>query len=221
MKILEMVDVSFGYTSKGNKQQIVDHFNLGVNKSEITLLYGRSGLGKTTILNLMGGLLCPQSGKILFHNKDVAAFGIKELESYRSKDIGYIFQMFYLIPQLTAIDNVIIGMKSINDTYKGKRKYAMELLKSLEMQDFSNRYPEDLSGGQQQRIAIARAIANQSELILADEPTGNLDRQSANDVYRILQELRDSGKAIVMVSHDEYAKNIADNIIDLNRMNET
>lgn len=220
MKILELKDISFYYNTKGKKQQIIKKFNLVVNKGEITLLYGRSGLGKTTILNLMGGLLRPQSGKILFYGQDVLTYSTRELEIFRSKEIGYIFQMFYLIPQLTAIDNVIVGMKNINDSYKNKKKIGMEILTSLGMQDFGDSYPEDLSGGQQQRVAIARAIANQSELILADEPTGNLDRQSANDVYQILQELRDIGKTIVIVSHDEYSKKIADNVIDLNRMNE-
>lgn len=172
-------------------------------------------MGKTTILNLIGGLLKPQNGQIFYEGKDICCFSEKELERYRARNVGYVFQLFYLIPQLTVVDNVVIGMKGRNGSYNEKRKWALEILKKLNVDECANSYPEYLSGGQQQRVAIARAIANENKLILADEPTGNLDMESANEVYNILTQLKEKGKTIVLVSHDETAKAFSDNIVML------
>lgn len=218
MGFLEINKLTFSYEKNREAKTILHNFNLEIPQNKISLLYGKSGLGKTTLLNLMGGLLKAQEGEILFKNENICRFTNRELEEYRASNIGYIFQMFYLIPQLTCVDNVIIGMKRQKDSYENKKRRALEILKRLGIEDCEEAYPEYLSGGQQQRVAIARAIANNSELILADEPTGNLDEASALEVYRILEDLRLDGKTIVIVSHDEKAKDISDNIVDFNKL---
>lgn len=218
MGFLEIKKLSFSYKENGKEKTILHNFNLEIPQNKISLLYGQSGLGKTTLLNLIGGLLKAQEGEIIFQDKNVCNFTNKELEEYRANYIGYIFQMFYLIPQLTCVDNVIIGMKRQKASYEIKKKRALEILKSLGIEECGGAYPEYLSGGQQQRVAIARAVANESELILADEPTGNLDETSAMEVFRILEDLRLKGKTIVIVSHDEKAKHISENTIDFNKL---
>ncbi|NLL73420.1 MAG: ABC transporter ATP-binding protein [Clostridiales bacterium] len=217
MDIIKFDKISFSYGRRKGDLPIIKNFELSIAEKEITLIYGKSGLGKTTILNIIAGLLKPQQGQVIVDEQNIYDLSARELDKYRSKKIGFIFQMFYLIPQFTAVDNVVIGMKNIRGSYQEKRKIAMELLDRLEIGDKGETYPELLSGGQQQRVAIARALANDSKIILADEPTGNLDKDTASEVSGILEQLRNEGKTIVIVSHDEHMKEISDRIVMLDK----
>jgi putative ABC transport system ATP-binding protein len=167
---------------------------------------GPSGSGKSTSMNLVGNLDMPTKGKIYLDEKDTSKFSESDLAQLRGKKIGFIFQQFNLIPNLTALENVMLPMMFQEvDEYERKEK-AKEILKMVKLENRMNHYPGQLSGGEQQRVAIARALANDPEIILADEPTGNLDSKTGEIVMKFLNELNKRGKTIVVVTHD---KNLA------------
>ncbi|WP_292459373.1 ABC transporter ATP-binding protein [Methanothermococcus sp.] len=189
------------------KTVVLKGVNLKINKGEFVAITGPSGCGKSTFLNILGLLDVPNKGMVYIKGKKTTLMGENERAVFRRKISGFIFQQFHLINTLTALENVELPMilDEKNKIYRKKR--AKKLLESVGLEQRINYYPNQLSGGQQQRVAIARALANNPKIILADEPTGNLDSKSGNKIMKILKELHDNGITIIMVTHEqEYTK---------------
>jgi|SRR3989344_4311131 len=187
--------------------------NLEINKGEFLAIIGPSGSGKSTMLNSVGALDVPSKGQIFLDNRDIAHLHESDLAQIRGKKIGFIFQSFHLIPSLSALGNVALPMmfQGINKYEREKR--AKELLESVGLGDKLNNLPGQLSGGQSQRVAIARALSNNPEVILADEPTGNLDSKTGEDILKLLRDLQKrENKTLIVVTHDEKISKQADRI---------
>ncbi len=188
---------------KRDNQQIVkalDNVSLQITKGEFVAIVGPSGSGKSTLMNILGLIDIPDSGSYLLNNKEVSSLGIDELAQIRNKEIGFVFQQFHLLPRTSAKENVELPLiYSDRNNINGLAEKALEL---VGLSERMNHAPEELSGGQQQRVAIARALVNDPEIILADEPTGNLDTQSGKDILNILNEPNDSGRTIILITHD-------------------
>lgn len=185
--------------------------SIEIRLGEFVAIMGPSGSGKSTAMNLVGSLDIPTKGKIYLDGKNIADFHESDLAQIRGKKIGFIFQSFNLIPNLTAKENIMLPMMFQGISYEDREKKAKELLILVELGDRGEHYPKQLSGGQQQRVAIARALANDPEVILADEPTGNLDTRTGEIVMEFLEKLNKRGKTIIMVTHSpELAQKHAD-----------
>jgi len=177
--------------------------SLNIDEGEFVAITGQSGSGKSTMMNLVGCLDLPSTGIIYLDNKDISKMGESELAVARGNKIGFIFQQFNLIPNLSALENVMLPLEFQNLSTSDAKKRAVELLSIVGLGDRLGHRPNQLSGGQQQRVAIARALSNDPEVILADEPTGNLDSNSGTEVIKLLESLwKDKGKTIIMVTHD-------------------
>jgi len=175
--------------------------NFTIGKGDFVAITGKSGSGKTTFLNLIGGIDKPNSGKVIINGVDIYSINNDELAKVRRRHIGYVFQNFNLIPILTAKENIIMPL--LLDSKKCDEEHLKGITDVLEINDRLNHLPSELSGGQKQRVAIARALINQPEIILADEPTGNLDKKSADELMLLFQKINELGNTIVMVTHDE------------------
>jgi putative ABC transport system ATP-binding protein len=176
--------------------------NLKVEKDDFIAILGPSGSGKSTLLNLIGALDKPTSGRLLIDGVDISKLNEKQLADLRLK-VGFVFQFFNLIPRYTAIDNVELSMSIAGKNAKGRKNRATELLETVGLRDRMKHKPAELSGGQQQRVAIARALANSPTFLLLDEPTGNIDSKTANEVMELIKKLNESGVTIIMVTHDQ------------------
>jgi putative ABC transport system ATP-binding protein len=205
--LYELSDVRRGFRRGPVEVRAVDGIDLAIDSGEFIAIEGPSGSGKTTLLQLLGGLERPTSGALKFDGAELSKFGDKELTRFRAKDIGFVFQNFNLIPTLTAAENVQAAMAT--GELKGPQRVArsLELLASVGLADRADHLPYNLSGGEQQRVAIARALANNPRVVLADEPTGNLDSETSNEIIGILAQLADSGVAVIVVTH---ATNVAE-----------
>lgn len=189
----------------------VDGLSVKVHEGEFVALMGPSGSGKSTSMNLIGSLDVPTGGRAFLDGRNISELSESDLSQIRGQKIGFIFQSFNLIPNLTAKENVMIPMMFQGVTVDEREKRAEELLKLVELDDRMDHYPNELSGGQMQRVAIARSLANDPEVILADEPTGNLDTKTGDIVMHFLEKLHKKGKTIIMVTHDpDLAKDYAD-----------
>jgi len=177
--------------------------NLRINKGEYIAVLGPSGSGKSTLLHMMGILDVPTSGKIYIEGREVSQLSEDERARIRGKKIGFVFQLFNLIPSLTALENAALPMMVYGVEKEERERRARELLEKLGLGERLNHKPSELSGGQRQRVAIARALANNPEVILADEPTGNLESKSGHEVVEIFTKLNKEGKTVVVVTHDE------------------
>lgn len=189
---------------EGEENQVValKDFNLKVKEGDFIAIMGPSGSGKSTAMNLVGSLDTPTKGSIFLDKHDTSHLSESDLAQVRGRRIGFIFQQFNLIPNLTAKENIMLPMIfQEEDEFERERK-AEDLLKLVELRDRMDHYPGELSGGQQQRVAIARALANDPEVILADEPTGNLDTHTGDVVMKFLNNLNEKGKTIILVTHD-------------------
>lgn len=176
---------------------------LHIQEGDHVSLVGASGSGKSTLLNLVGGLDRPTSGSLTVHGKDLGALGEDELASWRGANVGVVFQFFQLLPSMTIIENLVLAMDLVGSIpHRQRRDRATELLRQVGMQGLEARLPSQVSGGQQQRAAIARALANDPALVIADEPTGNLDSESAEGVLTVLDELVERGRTVIVVTHD-------------------
>ncbi len=181
----------------------LNNINLDIRKGEFVSIMGPSGCGKSTLLNVMGLLDEPSKGTVQLDGQAVTQYRDKELARLRNQKIGFIFQSFHLINDLTVIDNVEIPLLYRSQNGKPRQEYAKEALTKVGLSNRMKHFPKQLSGGQKQRVAIARAIVGNPDIILADEPTGNLDSAMGNEIMTILQQLNDAGTTIVMVTHDE------------------
>jgi len=176
--------------------------NLKVERGEFLAILGPSGSGKSTMLNLIGALDKPTSGTLLIDGVDVSKLNDNQLADLRRK-VGFVFQFFNLIPRFKATDNVELSMSIANMSRAERKKHAIELLETVGLKDRINHKPAELSGGQQQRVAIARALANNPRFLLLDEPTGNIDSKTANEVIELIKSLNEKGVTIIMVTHDQ------------------
>jgi len=191
------------------------NINLSILKNEYVAIMGPSGSGKSTLMNLLGCLDTPTSGQYFLNNKDVSRMSDNELAKVRNKEIGFVFQTFNLMPRYNALDNVILPL-----IYSGKKKNerierGIEVLNNVGLSDRIKHKPNELSGGQRQRVAIARAMVNNPSIILADEPTGNLDSKTSIEIMHLLDEIHKKGNTIILVTHEEDIAKFANRIIKL------
>ncbi len=197
--VIKCVDVWKEYASA--KVKALRGINLEIKKGERIAIVGPSGSGKSTLMHIIGCLDKPTKGKVYVNGVDVSTLNENELAKIRGSTIGFVFQFFYLVPYLNALENVMLPMLLTKG--KADKKRALELLKKVEMEHRAKHLPSQLSGGERQRVAIARALANNPEIILADEPTGNLDTKRSKEIMDLLVRLnKEEGKTIVMVTHD-------------------
>ena len=203
---VEVNDVCKAYDRDGQQIRVLEHIHLSVPKGEFMALMGPSGSGKTTLLNLIAGIDHPTSGSVLVHGTDVTALSEGALAKWRSRSVGFIFQFYNLIPVLTAAGNVELPLLISPLSKKQRRERTLTALRIVGLADRAEHYPRQLSGGQEQRVAIARAIVADPHILVADEPTGDLDAKSAEEILDLMHTLnRDFGKTIVMVTHDPRA----------------
>ncbi len=206
--LIKLENINKIYENEGVKTHVLKNINLEIYPGEFVAIMGPSGSGKTTLMNIMGLLDRPTSGKYYLKGKEVSKLSDNELSKLRNENIGFVFQAFFLIPYLNVLDNVLLPM-----LYSSKKlpfeKRALELLEKLGLKDRINFKPNQLSGGQKQRVAIARALLNDPEIILADEPTGQLDSKSSKAVMEIFKKLNKEGKTIILVTHDPFTASYA------------
>jgi putative ABC transport system ATP-binding protein len=204
--MIHLESVTHSYTRAGESLVVLDGLTLDIEGGTFTALMGPSGSGKTTLLNLIGGLDRPDSGEIVIGGIDLGALSGTQLARWRADHVGFVFQGFNLLPVLTALENVMLPLALTPLSRKARLEHARFALELVGLADRMSHRPRQLSGGQEQRVAIARAIATDPQLILADEPTGDLDRDSADSVLDLLGRLNaEHGKTIVMVTHDPLA----------------
>lgn len=202
--MITLTNIEKVYRTSTIETLALNNINLSVQKGEFASIMGPSGCGKSTLLNIMGLLDAPSQGSISINGQPVASYGDKALARLRNQRLGFIFQSFHLINDLSVLDNVEIPLLYRKDTSASeRRKFAQEALERVGLSNRMKHFPRQLSGGQKQRVAIARAIVGRPEIILADEPTGNLDSVMGNEILNILQGLNADGATIIMVTHDE------------------
>ena len=216
--LIEIRDLSKVYERGRQKVEVLHHINLDIAEGDFLALMGPSGSGKTTLLNLMGGLDTPSGGSITVAGERIDQLGAGSLARWRASNVGFVFQFYNLMPMLTAQRNVELPLLLTKLSGSQRRKNASIALQLVGLADRASHKPSELSGGQQQRVAIARAIVSDPNLLVCDEPTGDLDRQSAEEVLGLLRQLnREHGKTIVMVTHDPKAAEYADHTLHLDK----
>ncbi|WVN42525.1 ABC transporter ATP-binding protein [beta proteobacterium MWH-UniP1] len=216
--MIELRHVTKTYTRGGQIVPVLNDLSLLVQSGEFLALMGPSGSGKSTLLNLIAGIDRPDQGEILMDGRDIAKLSESELAKWRANNVGFIFQFYNLIPVLTAFENVALPLQLTSLSESEKKSRVAKALAMVGLSDRMDHTPNELSGGQQQRVAIARALITDPSLIVADEPTGDLDRQSAQDILTMLGQLnRDMGKTIVMVTHDPKAAESARAVVHLEK----
>ena len=212
MALLSLQNISFSY----DKTPVLRDISYDFEKGKIYCIIGKSGAGKTTLLSLLSGLAAPGMGDILYEGKSISKL---DKYTFRSRYIGVVFQSFNLITKYTALENVILSMDVSGCKIKDKKKKALELLESVGLdEDESNRRVLKLSGGQQQRVAIARALSYDPDIILADEPTGNLDRDTQREIMDIFRDLANQGKCVILVSHSPEVADMCDERYELTKI---
>ena len=212
--MISVKHVTMRLTAGGQAVTILDDVSLDIPTKQLAAIVGPSGSGKSTLLGLIAGLDKPTNGSIILDGVDITGLPESEMARYRRQKIGYIFQSFHLIPTLTALENVAVPLELNGDAAAGER--ATELLAAVGLRDRSSHYPVQLSGGEQQRVAVARAFACRPPILLADEPTGNLDSATGRQVIDLLLDLnRDQGSSLVLVTHDAALASHAERVISL------
>ncbi len=216
--VIRIEHLSKTYERGGQPIPVLMDINLTVQRAEFVSLMGPSGSGKSTLLNLIAGIDQPSTGRILINGVDIATLNESSLADWRAANVGFIFQFYNLMPVLTAFENVELPLLLTNLNRKQRKAHVEACLAMVRLADRMDHYPNELSGGQQQRVAIARALVTDPTLIVADEPTGDLDRATGEEVLKLMDELhRDLGKTIVMVTHDPKAASRASRMIHLEK----
>lgn len=216
--MIEIQKVNKSYFRAGQEVKVLISLSLSVKKGSFTALMGPSGSGKSTLLNLIAGIDQPDSGIITVNGNQISVMSESELSSWRANNVGFIFQFYNLIPVLNVIENIELPLQLFNFSKNQRREMAMNAIAKVGLLDRLDHKPNELSGGQQQRVAIARALVTKAPLIVADEPTGDLDRDSAEEILKLLQDLNKKQKqTIVMVTHDPRAAERANSIISLEK----
>ena len=200
--LVEVKDMCKVYNPGENEVRALDHVNVSIVENEFVAIIGHSGSGKSTLMNMLGCLDVPTSGTYLLHDQDVSRMSDDELSDIRNREIGFIFQGFNLIPNLTALENVELPLIYRGVSKKDRVELSKDALMKVGLEKRMNHKPSEMSGGQQQRVAIARAIAQAPPVILADEPTGNLDSGSTKEIMGILKSLHQEGRTVIIITHD-------------------
>jgi putative ABC transport system ATP-binding protein len=214
--IIETKGLKKTFKLGGKEVRAVNDVDLTVSAGEFVSIVGPSGSGKTTLLNLIGCLDYPTKGTVYFEGSDVSLLAERTLDDLRLNRVGFIFQTFNLLPNLTALENIILPMAMAGIKDRERTVQAMELLKSMGLTERFHHKPKELSAGESQRVAIARALANKPSLLLADEPTGNLDSRTTREISLLLKQLHDEhGLAIVLVTHDDQVAQTADRVLQM------
>lgn len=212
-EFIQIEDVQKDYVSGRRTIHALRGINLSIGRGEWVTLLGPSGCGKSTLLNILTGIDRPTSGRVVINDTEISSRTEEQLSQWRGRNVGIIFQFFQLMPTLTALENVVLPMDLAG---RGRdRQRARSLLERVGLKDLGNNLPSELSGGEQQRVAIARALANDPPLILADEPTGNLDSETGTHVLELFHELWQQGKTIIMVTHDRANAEVGSRVIEL------
>ena len=201
------------YNPGENEVRALDGIDLDIEKGDLVAIVGHSGSGKSTLMNMLGCLDTPTSGKYVLDGQDVASMTDNQLADVRNKEIGFILQGFNLLSNLDAVGNVELPLVYRGVSKNERKQLAMEALKSVGLEDRMKHKPNEMSGGQQQRVAVARAVAAKPPIILADEPTGNLDTKSTQEIMEILKELHRSGRTVIIITHDEEIASQAHRVI--------
>lgn len=205
-----------GITKSFGNLEVLRDISLDITQGEVASIVGPSGAGKTTLLQIMGTLDAPDKGEVLIHGKDVLRMKEKELSSFRNLHIGFVFQFHQLLPEFTAIENVMIPAFIAGKGMQEAKKEAMDLLSFMGLQDRADHKPNELSGGEKQRVAVARALVNHPDVVLADEPSGSLDSQNKMELHQLFFDLRNRlGQTFVIVTHDEGLAQMTDRTIHL------
>lgn len=213
--MIDLKNITKTYDMGSVQVQVLRGISLHVDEGEFLSIIGPSGSGKSTLMNMIGCLDVPTTGEYYLDGKEISTYNEKQLSKIRNQKIGFIFQKFNLLPKLTALENVELPLIYRNMNNKERRKRSIEALEKVGLTDRMNHKPTELSGGQQQRVAIARALAGDPPVLLADEPTGNLDSKSGNDVMNIIRQLSSEGKTIVLITHDSEIAKIAQKTITI------
>lgn len=215
MSLIELKDISKHYESAGERVAALRGLNLTVDSGEFIAVMGPSGSGKSTLLNMLGGLSHPSEGELWVDGIDIYKLKSEKLADYRSEYVGFVFQSFQLIPYLTILENVMLPLAIIHSQNGHQKKQATHLLEKVGLANKTRRLPNQLSGGEQERVAIARALVNDPPIILADEPTGNLDSATGKEIMELLKELNFEGQTIIMVTHNPENVSFAHRVIRL------
>jgi len=223
--IIHLEGIRKSYFMGKQELQVLKGINLDIHKNEYVALMGPSGSGKSTLMNILGCLDSPTAGQYVLNGQDVSKMADDNLADVRNKEIGFVFQQFNLLPRLTALENVALPLVYAGVSRKERTEMAMEVITKVGLEDRSHHKPNELSGGQCQRVAIARALVNNPSLILADEPTGNLDTKTSIEIMQIFGQIQAAGNTVVLVTHEEdiahYAKRIVrlrDGLIESDKM---
>lgn len=215
MKIIETTDISKRYVMGSEVIDALKSVTISVNKGEYVAFMGPSGSGKSTLMNIIGCLDTPSTGRYILNGKDVSDMTESELAEIRNKEIGFVFQTFNLLPRMSSLDNVALPLIYAGLSKSARTEQAMLSLKNVGLENRAGHKPNELSGGQRQRVAIARALVNDPSILLADEPTGNLDSKTSYEIMDLFDQLHSKGNTIVMVTHEEDIAHYAHRIVRL------
>lgn len=213
--MIQIKNITKTYRMGNEKFKALDDVTLDIEKGDFVAIVGQSGSGKSTLMHIIGGIDKPSLGQVLVENENISEFNDKQMSKYRSSKTGFIFQSFNLESKQTALENVMMPLIFSGVAKKQRKEKAMKSLEMVGLKDKVLNTPTQLSGGQRQRVAIARALVNNPEIIFADEPTGNLDSKSGNQIMNLLQELNNKGYTIIMVTHNNEQAKLAKTVIKI------
>ena len=209
-------NITRDFFTGGINVRALDDVNLSVQKGEFLAVIGRSGSGKTTLLNVIAGLDHPTTGKIMINDQDISNFSDHQMTQLRRHHIGFVFQSFGLLPLMSAAENIELALRIAGNNAKQRRERTRELLELVGLENRSQHRPYELSGGEQQRVAVARAIANNPPLIIADEPTGELDSNTGQQIFTLLRKVAESGVTVITATHDPFVIDHVDRVEEMN-----
>ena len=225
--VIHLQDIRKSYFMGKQELEVLKGLSLDIHRNEYVALMGPSGSGKSTLMNILGCLDSPTSGTYILNGNDVSTMPDDQLAEIRNKEIGFVFQQFNLLPRLTALENVALPLVYAGVPKRQRNETAMEVLRKVDLTERSHHRPNELSGGQCQRVAIARALVNNPSIILADEPTGNLDSKTSHEIMDLFNRIYDEGNTVVLVTHEEdisrFARRIIrlrDGVLESDRLNE-
>lgn len=214
--LLQCMGIAKSYQDGNNEVNVLSHLDLTLNSHELLAITGRSGSGKSTLLHILGTLDKPSSGRVMFKGQDIHQLNASKQATFRNNELGFIYQFHHLLAEFSALENIMMPLLIAGLNKSESQRRALTMLKQVGLKDRAHHKPSQLSGGERQRIAIARALVNEPSLVLADEPTGNLDSENAQAIFELLRELRDKkGTSFVVVTHDNHLANKLDRVVNL------